>query len=247
MDLMNLNEELKHGKIISSGKSLVIMTPLARLDFCELAEPSQFQDHGEFRYGVDVIFETDPTKPGAVDVKKILIPALFEFARNRGVKVSERKEPGKTGYVLGGDKLTIRVGQRISAGGEPYAGYETSSVYIHAASRPKIQTPPWKGIPCVSPAGEADFDPQNIYNGCYGRVIINPYKPKKWNMIAIGLQGVQMIADGEPFGGEGAGKAAVGAFGAVEGASVASSFEKGMANNVPADPSVSGDFLSFMS
>lgn len=242
MDLMNLTDELKYGKILQSGgKSLVIMTPLARLDFCELAQPAQFQDTGPYRYGVDMIFETDPTKSGAIDLKKYLIPALFEFAKNLGINPRQVADSDRQGYILGGDKLAIRIGQRISAEGELYTGYERSSVSIHASSRPKIQSPPWKGVPCVSPAGEAGFDPSLIYNGCYGRVIINPYKPKKWNLVAIGLQGVQMIADGEPLGGEGAGAAAVGAFGAVEGAEVKSSFENAMS-----DPSVDGDFSAFV-
>lgn len=247
MDLMNLSDELKYGKVLQSGKALVIMTPLARLDFCELAAPSQFQGEGSFRYGVDMIFETDPSKPGAVDLKKILIPALFEFAKNKGVTPRQVNESTKRGYILGGDKLAIRIGQRINAAGEPYTGYETSSVSLHASSRPKVQSPPWKGVPCVSPAGEAGFDPSSVYNGCYGRVIINPYKPKKWTMIAIGLQGVQMIADGEPLGGEGAGAALVGAFDAVEGASVRSSFEKAMTPAEADDPSVTGDFSAFVS
>lgn len=240
MDLMNLNEELKNGKILASGKSLVIMTPLCRLDFADLAQPTQFQGEGAFRYGVDMIFETDPSKPAAVDVKKILIPALFDFAKANGVKPEKVSGERKNGYILGGDKLTVRIGQRISLDGEPYAGYDTSTISIHAGSRPKVQAPPWKGVPCVSPAGESDFDPANIYNGCYGRVIINPYKPKKWSMIAIGLQGVQMIADGEVLGGEGAGAVAAGAFGAVEGAEVKSNFEKAV------DPADSGDFSSFV-
>jgi hypothetical protein len=241
MDLMNLTDELKYGKILQSGKSLVIMTPLARLDFCELVQPTQFQDTGPYRYGLDMIFERDPSKPAAVDVEKYLIPTLFEFAKNQGITPRKIVDGDRAGYILGGDKLAIRIGQRISAAGEPYAGYETSSVSIHASSRPKVQSPPWKGVPCVSPAGEAGFDPTAVYNGCYGRVIINPYKPKKWNIIAIGLQGVQMIADGEPLGGEGAGAAAVNAFGAVEGAEVKSNFENAMN-----DPSVDGDFKEFV-
>ena len=155
MDLMNLTDELKYGKILQSGKSLVVMTPLARLDFCELAQPTQFQGEGPYRYGLDLIFETDPSKPGAVDLKKYLIPALFEFAKNSGINPRQVADSDRQGYVLGGDKLAIRIGQRISAAGEPYTGYEKSSVSIHASSRPKIQSPPWKGVPCVSPAGES--------------------------------------------------------------------------------------------
>lgn len=239
MDLMNLNDELKYGKVLDSGKNLVIVTPLARLDFCTLATPEQYKNTGAFRYGLDMIFETDPTKPAAVDPKKILIPALGGFAKEKKVAVQMIKTDLKNGYALGGDRITVHTGQRFSEAGEPYEGYEKSSVWLHCASTPKVQSPPWKGITCFSPANE-ELDPRTIYNGCYGRVIINPYKPKAWNIIAIGLKSVQMIADGDSLGG-GEGGVPAGAFGAVEGASVANAFEQSSQ-----DPTDNGDFSSFM-
>lgn len=237
-DLMNLSEEMKHGKIISSGKNLVIMTPLARLCFCNLDEPTQYKGRGAFRYGVDLVFETDPSKPAAVDVKKVLFPAMFEFAKSLGIKPDEVKSARKNGIILGSKDLTIRIGERFTEEGEPYEGYSKSTVSMAANSTPKRQTPPWDGIPCVSPAGEANFDPSNLYSGCYGRAFINPYYSKKWNVLAIGLQSVQMVADGDNLGGGSmSGEAAASAFGAVPGAEVKSSFEKATEG---------GDFSSYL-
>lgn len=240
---MNLNDELKHGKILSKGKRVSLLTPLCRFDFCQLAEPKEFREgDGKFKFSVDMIFETDPSKPGAVDVKKFLIPALTKLAQENNITVQQitHAKPGIAfGTSQGHPHVLVRIGERFTQAGEPYEGYEKSSLAISASTMPRIQAPPWKPVPCVSPSGEAGFPATEIYNGCWGRAIINPYKPKKWPMVTIGLQGVQMIADGDTLG---PGQSDLGALAGVEGAAVQTPLEKA----VETAPVENGDFSSFL-
>lgn len=241
MDFMSLTDELKYGKVISTGKRVSLMTPLCRFDFVKLAEPEQYKGEGKFKFSIDMIFETDPSKPGAVDLKKLILPALAQLAKDTKVSVEQITSGRKQGLAFGTSQghphVVLRKGPRLTLEGEPYEGYEESSLFMSASDTPRVQSPPWKPVPCVSPAGEAGFPATEVYNGCWGRVIINPYKPKSWPMISIGLRGVQMIADGDPLG---PGQSNLDAFGGVEGASVESPLEKAV------EPVGDGDFSSFL-
>lgn len=215
IDLKNLSDELKYGKVLEEGKYLTLLTPLARLSFCDsLATPEQFKGEGKFRHSIDMIFEMKPGLDGSVDFKKLMLPAIIAHAKREGVDV--QKVDG--GIALGKSQqhpyVAIHTGKRFSEEGTEYAGYTDSCVWVKASKTPKVQAPPWEPIPCVSPTGKPGFPSVEIYGGCWGRCIIQAYKPKGWPMMTFGLNKVQKIADGEAFGSGGL----VGEMGGVEGA-----------------------------
>jgi len=178
------------------------------LSFPALVAPEQYQNTGAFKFGIDHIFEVGAGKLAAVDFKAVMLPAIFEFAKSQDVAASQIVENGKTvGIALGKSQghpyKAIGIGGKVSQTGKAYDGYNDSSVWLKASNKPKIQTPPWTPIPCVSPTGKPGFPADKIYGGCYGRTVIQAYKPSNYSMIVFGLVQVQFLADGEAFGSDG--------------------------------------------
>ena len=62
-----------------------------------------------------------------------------------------------------------------------------------------------------------DFDRERVYSGCYCRFMLRFYPfSGQQNGVAVGLNGVQFIKDGEPFGGGVSATAAAEKFGAYD-------------------------------
>jgi hypothetical protein len=254
MDLMTLQGEWKTGKVLNVGKSLTLLTPVARLSFPALVAPEQYQGTGAFKFGVDHIFETGSGNTACVDFKSVMLKAILDFAKAQEVPAQQLAENGKpVGIALGKSQghpyKAIGAGGRISQSGKAYDGYSDTSVWLKASSKPKVQSPPWTPIPCISPTRKRDFPADKIYGGCYGRSVIQAYRPASYNMIVFGLVQVQFLADGEAFGSEGLVVDMTAAPGAVDEAIDMSAAPSGgqPVTDAAADAAAdAGDFSSFM-
>ena len=103
MDLNNLTDDLKYGVLKETAKSTMYLTPLARLSFTKLDEAEAFRG-GRPKYSVNLIFETDPAKEGAVDLTKVFLPKVLNLAKANGVKAE--KLDGGIAFGSGNDQNT---------------------------------------------------------------------------------------------------------------------------------------------
>lgn len=158
-----------------------IVTGKVRLSYCHLFEPWSGDDKQEKRYSVALLIP----KGDKETLRKIRM--AIEAAKERGLDVWGGKMP-----PINSLKMPLRDGDEDRPEQQEYVGH----YFINANSK---QQP---GI--VDRQVQPILDQTEVYSGCYARVCITMYafnfNGKKG--IACGLNHVQKLADGEPFGGQ---------------------------------------------
>jgi hypothetical protein len=156
-----------------------LVTGKVRLSYVNIFEPSSISEDQEKKYNVSIIIPKSD-KVGVEKAKAAIAAAL---------KAGEVKFGGKIPAVY---KNPLRDGDAERPDDPAYA----ASFFINANSFKK---------PAVV---DADINPvldkEEVYSGCYGRVVVNFYA---FNVsgnkgVAAGLNSVQKLADGDRLGGD---------------------------------------------
>lgn len=187
VDLMNLEGVLKTGAIHNDGgKRMDIIFPVCRISFPKIVKPEQYKGQGEPRFTVTQIFNTgNPLSPAFVDLNTVVAPAMASVARANGMNIA------------GSGVNPFEKGIKYNKEGTPYDGYEEWTHWISAAKYPKNEN---SVVQCYSATATTAIDPKEVYGGCYGRLMVQIYKPKKWDTLGIGIGWVQFVAHGDAFG-----------------------------------------------
>ena len=158
--------------------STKVITGKVRFSYCHVFEPAAISEGQEPKYSVSIIIP----KSDKVTLDKI----------NKAIE--EAKQEGKTkfgGKIPGVLKLPLRDGDVERPDDEAYA----NSYFLNASS--SVQP----GI--VDENRDEIMIKTEFYSGCYGRASINFYafNTSGNKGIAVGLNNLQKIEDGEPLGG----------------------------------------------
>lgn len=172
---------------MSDVQSTKVITGKVRLSYAHLFEP-QAIDGGEEKYSTSILIPKEDKET----LRKI--KAAIEAAKQQGIK---DKWGGKEPPNL---KLPLRDGDVERPDDEAYVGH----YFLNASSKmkPGIAKPIGK-----DKNGKTLFeeitDSTEVYSGCYARVSINfyPFNRNGNRGIAVGLNNVVKVQDGEPLGG----------------------------------------------
>lgn len=156
-----------------------VVTGKVRLSYVNIFKARSFQAGGEEKFSLCILIDKkDITTLGK-------IKAAIDAAKKQGIA-------DKWGGKLPGNlKMPLRDGDAERADeAEEYTG----KFFMNANSNQK------PGI--VDENLNEILDNTEVYSGCYGRVSINffPYNSNGSKGIAVGLNHVQKLADGEPLG-----------------------------------------------
>lgn len=167
----------------------VITGPKTRLSYAKIWKPEAMEEGQEPKYSVSLIIPKDDTE--TLDKIKAAIAAARKAGES---KLSDAKGKALPESRL---KLPLRDGDEERSDDENYAG----CYFLNATSKTK------PGIVSLEKDADGKFkeikDEAEVYSGCYGRVSINFYAfNTKGNAgIAVGLNNIQKVKDGEPLGG----------------------------------------------
>lgn len=155
-----------------------IVTGKVRFSYANLFEPRAAQDGQEPKYSLSVIIPKSDTKTIAD------IQAAVEAAKEAG----KGKWGGKIPKNL---KLPLRDGDIDREDDPNYA----NCYFFNCSSK--------RAPGVVNKYNQRILDSSEVYSGCYGRVQVNfyPFASSGNNGVAVGLQNVQKVEDGEPLGG----------------------------------------------
>lgn len=156
-----------------------VVTGKVRLSYVNIFKAKSFEAGGDEKYSVCVLID----KNDKTTLKKIA--AAIEAAKKDGIA---NKWGGKLPAKL---KMPLRDGDEERADeAEEYEGM----YFLNANSNQK------PGI--VDKNLNEILDSTEVYSGCYGRVSVNfyPYNFNGSKGIAVGLNNVQKLEDGEPLG-----------------------------------------------
>lgn len=158
--------------------STTITTGKVRLSYAKLFVPAAAPGSDKLKYSVSVIIDKgDKATLGKIEAA-----------------IAEAKEAGKTskwgGKIPAKLKLPLRDGDEDRPEDPAYAG----KYFLNCSSDRK------PGV--VDRDLNAILDPDEVYSGCYGRVNINfyPFDTNGNRGIAVGLNHVQKLSDGERLG-----------------------------------------------
>lgn len=155
-----------------------VVTGKARFSYVHIFEPAAMPGSEEKKFSLAVLI---PKSDKATLAK---IKSAIEAAKEQGKSKWGGKIPAKL-------DLPLRDGDEEKPDDEAYAGH----YFINAKSKTK------PGI--VDKDLNAILDPEEVYSGCYGRVAINfyPFDISGNKGVAVGLNNVQKLSDGEALGG----------------------------------------------
>ena len=161
-----------------SEKYELILTPEFRLSFPVLKEAKAFEDKGEPKFSITMIF------PKSADISEIK-RAVGDALRKKWPKVTTPEDVAKMRIrnpILDGD-------ERVTDWGEAYE----NSVFIRAITTIRPDTLDRYREP---------LDPDAFYAGCYCRAVVHAfaYETKGNRGVSISLDGIQFVRDGEPLG-----------------------------------------------
>lgn len=159
--------------------STKVVTGKVRFSYVNIFKARSFQQGQDEKYSICLLID----KKDKATLNKI--KAAIEAAKKQGVA---DKWGGKVPANL---KLPLRDGDAERADeAEEYTGM----FFLNANSNQK------PGI--VDADLNEILDPTEVYSGCYGRASINffPFNSNGNKGIAVGLNNVQKLADGEPLG-----------------------------------------------
>lgn len=163
-----------------------VITGKVRLSYVHVFQPQSI-DGGEEKYSTSILIPKEDK----------------ETLRKIKTAIEAAKELGKSqwgGKIPANLKLPLRDGDEERPDDEAYAGH----YFINASSKtkPGIAKPIGK-----TPDGKTKFeeitDSTEVYSGCYARVSINfyPFNKNGNRGIAVGLNNIVKVQDGEPLGG----------------------------------------------
>ena len=159
-----------------------VRTGICRASYANIWQPKS-TDGGKEKYGVSIIIPKSDTK--TVDAINAAIKAAYDEGK------SKLKGNGKTVPALPGLKTPLRDGDEERPDDENYA----DSYFLNANSDYEPQI--------FDRFKDPITDQKKVYSGCYCKFFINFYAFSfNGNKgIAAGLNGIQLIRDGEPLGG----------------------------------------------
>lgn len=167
----------------------VITGPKTRLSYAKIWKAEAMEEGQEPKYSVSLIIPKDDTE--TLDKIKTAIAAARKAGES---KLSDAKGKALPEARL---KMPLRDGDAERPDDEVYAG----CYFLNATSRTK------PGIVGLEKDAEGKFkqitDEAQVYSGCYARASINFYAfNTKGNAgIAVGLNNIQKVKDGEALGG----------------------------------------------
>lgn len=155
-----------------------VITGKCRLSYAHVWEPSRMDEDDPLKYSACIII---PKSDKATLAK---IRAAVESATDEGVK---SKWKGKAPSNL---KLPLRDGDEERPEDEAFVG----AYFLNANSKRQ------PGI--IDLTRQAILDAEEVYSGCYCRFSLNFYPfSGKQNGVAVGLNNIQKVQDGEPLAG----------------------------------------------
>jgi hypothetical protein len=156
------------------------VTPVFRASYMNVFEPGKPNDKGKRKYEVTMLF------PKGCDLSVLKKAALEVMTEKFG---SDQAKWPKNVHVPFRDQ-----GEKAAADGEPSNGYEKGAIFVAARSDRK------PGI--VDANRQPIIDPSTFYSGCYARAQIHAYwfDAEKKKGVTFGLDNIQMVKEGEPFG-----------------------------------------------
>lgn len=159
--------------------STKVITGKVRLSYVNIFTPKRFNDGGVDKYSCSVLIPKTDTKTMAKIKDAINAEIQDGIASKWG-----GKKPANL-------HLPVRDGDAERPDDEAYKGMW----FFNATSKNK------PGI--VDAQRQAILDPEEIYSGCWGRVSVNfyPYNNNGNRGVAVGLNNVQKLSDGERLGG----------------------------------------------
>jgi len=160
---------------------LKLMTPKFRVSFPQVLKPKAIGD-GKAKYSMVCLFDIEVIKSDPEEKEKwgALVAAIKATATEEwGADIPN---PLKRPFRKGEDK-------------EQYDGYGEGIIYFN------VSTTTQPGL--VDEDVHDIINERDFYAGCYARATINPYA---WTYmgksgVSFGVQNIQKLADGEPFGG----------------------------------------------
>ena len=192
------------------AEGVKITTPEFRMSFPTLFEPRAAEGSDKKKYSVTMQFQIAATEKSKAEGRSVVdIQPLRDAVK---AVLVEKYGADTTKWPAFGDgkgliKLPFRSGTEQGKADSP--GLGEGIIFVQASKngdqiRPGVVDGSLKPITI----------PSDVYGGCYGRATINPYF---WEFmgkfgVSFGLQNVQLIRDGERFGG---GEAATDAFDAI--------------------------------
>lgn len=154
-----------------------VVTGKIRMSYVSIFEPKSIEGSEDKKYSMAILIN----KSDKATLDKI----------EKAINVAKEQGKGKWGGKIPAKlKLPLRDGDEEKPDDEGYAGH----YFINATSKTK------PGI--VDKDLNPVLDPEEVYSGCYGRVSINfyPFDTNGNRGVAVGLNNVQKLAEGEPFG-----------------------------------------------
>jgi hypothetical protein len=162
-------------------QSTKVVTGLVRLSYAHLFEPTSINEGEDKKYSVSILIP----KKDKVTIAKI------EDAIAAATQQGKAKWGGKIPAKL---KLPLRDGDEDRPDDDAYVGH----YFINASSKSK------PGV--VDKDLNPVLDQEEVYSGCYARVSVNfyPFEASGNRGVAVGLNNVQKLKDGEPLAGKSA-------------------------------------------
>lgn len=207
-DLMKLEEPYRSGRLIKkTEKSVELLSPVGRISFPKLSKPVAMEGSDKARFSVGMIWNVkDPTKPAFVNLNKPV--AGYEKGSQKPsclwAELKSFAEAQKVVHTLNDSKLMpFTVGQKYRSDGEPLDGYGPWTVSASFSKYPQGTT---SSVDCYGPNGEK-IDPTVIEMnaGFFGRfrleMYVNKPRPGVARRVCLALISVQLLANGERFGG----------------------------------------------
>lgn len=167
---------------MANHPQIKLMTPRFRVSFPQMFEAKQINGQGKAKYGLTMLFTLAEIEKDPIQKKQwqAMIDACTVVAQANWPKglPANMQNPFRKGEEK-----------------EQYQGYGKGVVFITAQTMTRPGLVDEKVVKIIKP--------EDFYAGCYAVATINPYP---WtymgkNGVSFGLQNVQKVADGEPFGG----------------------------------------------
>jgi hypothetical protein len=164
----------------------LVLTPEFRVSYPAVFQPKSAAEGQELKYSISMIFPK--VKDASGKWKSVMDSAPAEMKAAVVAAIINKWGADKTKWPKG-LKLPFRDGAE-----KDQDGYGEGVLFVNASSKNK---------PGVVDQGVKDIiDPSKFYGGCYARAKLNAFAYDKAGNrgVAFGLNNVQLIRDGEPFG-----------------------------------------------
>lgn len=159
-----------------------IVTGLVRFSYCDVFQPRAVNDGEEPKYSICILID----KKDKETIEKV------KAAVNAAIGTSQSVLAGKNGQV---NKATLKLPLRDGDTDRPDDPAFAGQYFLNATTKRKPAVVDLNRDPII--------DPDEFYSGCYGRASLGfyGYNFQGTKGIAVGLNALQKIRDGEPLGG----------------------------------------------